>query len=133
MEYLDDVIVFWKRFDQRPKYLNEVLRTLQNETVSLKLKKCEFFTTQVRYRGHALRPGQLAADKTRIKSLKDLQHPCTITELRSFSGLCNLHSRFISGHTSIRASRNKLLRQEMPTDLSLFRDEENQTFRQPID
>lgn len=110
--YLDDVIVYSESFDQQRKDVDNILRTLQRARVPLKLKKCDFFKEAVKYLGTIRKQGQLAIDETRIKRLKDMQHPRNITKLRSFLRICNLYRRFMLGYTNIATPRSKLLRKE---------------------
>lgn len=132
MVYFDDDIVFPKSFHQHLQDVESVLRTLQKARVTLELKKCDFFTKTVKYLFHTIRPGQLSIDEVRIKSLKGMQHPRTLSELRSFMCLGNLYRRFIPGYTNVATPHNTLLWKEMPANLSSFEDEEKKEFRHLI-
>jgi hypothetical protein len=48
------------------------------------LKKCHFFKDTVDYLGHVIRPGQLSVAEKNTAALKDMTHPTSQTELRSF-------------------------------------------------
>lgn len=79
---------------------------------------------------HVVRPGEVAVDETLLNSLRKMQHPRTIAELHSSLGLCNLGQLFILGYNKIATTLNGLLHKEMPTNLSPFENDEDQTFRQ---
>jgi Reverse transcriptase (RNA-dependent DNA polymerase) len=49
--YLDDIIIFSRSAEQHLKDLDLVLGMLARSNVSLKFKKCKFFTTKVKYLG----------------------------------------------------------------------------------
>ena len=88
--YLDEVIIFSKNMEDHLLHVEQTLKALHAVGVTLKLEKCELFTTTVKYLGHVLRPGTLSIDEIATEALKELQHPRTQTELRQFLGLCNV-------------------------------------------
>ncbi len=57
--YLDDVIVFSHTLGDHIEHVDAVLTALRGAGVSLKLRKCQFFTDRIRYLGHIIRPGTL--------------------------------------------------------------------------
>ncbi len=70
--YLDDVIIFSSTFDE---HLGHILQVLKGAGLSLKLRKCHFFSDKVDYLGHVIRPGRLAvATRTRLQS-QDCSRP----------------------------------------------------------
>ncbi len=58
--YLDEVIVFSNTMEQHVAHLDHILGLLRAAGVSLKLKKCDFFTLSVNYLGHVIRPGRIS-------------------------------------------------------------------------
>ena len=107
--YLDDVIVFSEDDDEHITHLREILSVLKDTGMSLNLKKCSFFTKHIKYLGHIVRPGTIEVDKASTRCLEGLRPPRTITELRSFLGVCNVYRRFIRRLTDIAAPLNTLL------------------------
>jgi hypothetical protein len=91
-------------------HLEAVLHRLYRAGMTLNLKKCHFFKDTVDYLGHVIRPGQLSVAEKNTAALKDIMHPTTHTELRSFLGLCNVYRRFFKGFAKIAAPLNILLR-----------------------
>jgi RNase H-like domain found in reverse transcriptase len=57
-------------------------------------------------------------------ALKDMTHPTTQTELRSFLGLCNVYRRFFKDFAKISAPLNILLRKGETPQLSLLSPEQ---------
>ena len=50
--YLDDIIVFSKTLEDHIKHLETVFKILAEAGLKLKLKKCDFFKTEINYLGH---------------------------------------------------------------------------------
>lgn len=57
--YIDDVVIFSKSIEEHIDHVDDVLTTLSQAGISLKLKKCEFFHTCIKYLGHVIRPVRL--------------------------------------------------------------------------
>jgi hypothetical protein len=98
--------------------LDAVLHRLYRSKLTLNLKKCHFLKDTVDYLGHVIRPGQLSVAENNTTALKDMTHPTTQTELRSFLSLCNVYSRFVQGFAKIAAPLNILLRKGETLQLS---------------
>ena len=47
--YLDDIIVFSKTLEDHVKHLETVFKILAEAGLKLKLKKCDFFKTEINY------------------------------------------------------------------------------------
>ena len=88
--YIDDVIVFSKSIADHIKDVDLILQELANAGMTLRLKKCSFFTDRIKYLGHIIRPGRLEIDRAHVAPLKDATPPETITQLRSFLGFANV-------------------------------------------
>jgi RNase H-like domain found in reverse transcriptase len=111
------VIVFSSSRQAHLQHVNEALTLLGNSGLSLKLKKCHFFSDTVDYLGHVLRPGRLGVAEKNTTALRTAPLPRTQTELRSFLGLCNVYRRFVPHFSALAAPLNALLCKGMPPQL----------------
>lgn len=75
--YLDDVIIHSRDVEEHIGHVDAILSTLHRAGVSLKLKKCSFFTKEVKYLGHIIRPGSLSIDDDSTASLRNALAPET--------------------------------------------------------
>ena len=52
--FLDDIIVYSRSLKEHIKRLDEVLTILRNHGLKLKMRKCSFFQSSVKYLGHVV-------------------------------------------------------------------------------
>lgn len=67
--YLDDII-FSASFEDHLHRLNLVLTCLQNNNLKLKLSKCHFFKTEVKYLGHVVSASGWRRTRIKLKQWK---------------------------------------------------------------
>ena len=130
--YIDDILIFSKTVEDHIRHVDEILTTLTEANITLKISKCRFFSDTVEYLGHLIKPGQLQIDDTNTKSLKEAKPPTTKSELRSFLGLSNVYRRFIKKFAVLAYPLNQLLRKNSPDTFEL-NDEQLKAFRTFID
>ena len=55
--YIDDIIIYSKSVDEHIFHVYEIFTTLKEAGITLKMKKCMFFSDKVEYIGQIIRPG----------------------------------------------------------------------------
>jgi hypothetical protein len=88
--YLDDIIVYSRSREDHLEHLDAALLRIYRVGLSLNLKKCHFFRSEVSYLGHVIGPWTLSVSEKNTRTLRTAKPPTTQTELRSFFGLCNV-------------------------------------------
>jgi hypothetical protein len=109
-------------------HLDFVLNRLYRAGLSLNLKKCLFFKSEVSHLGHVIGPGTLEVAGEDTRALRTAKPPSTQTELRSFLGLCNVYRRFVKGFAKIAALLNSLLRKCDSPHLNTLNEDQLRTF-----
>lgn len=107
--YLDDVIVFSSTVDQHLVRLESVLSRLQKEGLKVKLEKCCFFQTEVKYLGHVITEEGVSTDPEKVAAVSTWGHPTTVSELRSFLGFASYYRRFVEGFSKLAAPLHHLV------------------------
>ena len=130
--YIDDIIIFSKTVDEHIRHVDEILTTLAEANITLKISKCRFFSETVEYLGHLIKPGKLEIDSANTKSLRDAQPPTNKSQIRSFLGLCNVYRRFIKNFAVLAFPLNQLLRKNTPDSFEL-NEEQMKSFHKFID
>lgn len=54
---MDDIFIYSKTRKEHKEHVKEMLQLLRNHKFHVKLKKCDFFQTQVQYSGHVILKG----------------------------------------------------------------------------
>jgi hypothetical protein len=93
--YLDDIIVFSKTEDDHIRHLRTVFDLLAKEGLKLKLSKCDFFKTKIKYLGHIITATGFHPDFDKIVSILNYPEPQNVKQLMSFLGLVNYYRKFV--------------------------------------
>ncbi|XP_049331323.1 retrovirus-related Pol polyprotein from transposon opus [Astyanax mexicanus] len=107
--YLDDIVIFSSTFDLHLQRLEVVLKRLQQNNLKLKLSKCHFFQSQVKYLGHVISSAGVATDPEKIKAVSEWERPQTVTQLRSFLGFASYYRRFVEGFAKHASPLHRLV------------------------
>jgi len=115
--YSDDVIIFFANAEQHVKDVDTVLHHVREAEVTLNLETCTWFSDEVEYLGHIVRPGQLHLHNKNGDALKPAKFPTTKTHLKSCLGMCNVYRRVVKDFAKRAKPLNALTRAEIPPDL----------------
>lgn len=106
--YLDDIIVVGKSFENMMENLQHVFQRLHQAGLKLKAKKCNLFATRVSYLGHIISKDDISTDPEKVRAVAEWPVPATVTELRSFLGLCSYYRRFIQNFAAVAKPLHRL-------------------------
>ena len=85
--YIDDILVFSKTHEEHAKHLRQVLQILQNQDFRVKLSKCEFAKSEVKFLGHVVGADGIKVDTSKTAVVSNWPVPNSLSPLRSFLGL----------------------------------------------
>lgn len=92
--YQDDVIVLSNNLDEHIRHINEILTTLHERGVILKINMFSFFHNQVEDFGHIIKQVHLYVDKKNVESLTQANKSTTKTQWSFFLGSCSFYQSF---------------------------------------
>jgi hypothetical protein len=115
---LDDMLVFIPEdFDLHLHQLSQVLGTLKNANMRLKLAKCKFGFPEVDYLSHVVGRFGLKMQPSRISAIEAVKLPKTKTDVRSFLGMAGYYRTFIRDFTGIAYYLHQSLKDSEPNEI----------------
>lgn len=99
--YLDDLLVFLPTFQDHLVRLETVLKRLRETGLKVKMERCHFLQSEVRFLGHQVSAQDIGTDPVKISAVQTWQIPTTVKELSSFLGFCSYYRRFTEGFSKI--------------------------------
>lgn len=106
--YLDDIIIFSKTFEDHLDHLKQVLDALEKENVKLKPSKCEFGLSEIEYLGHTLAHNIVKPLLSNADAISQLPRPTNVKQVRQFCGKVNYYRKFIPNVSKILSPINQL-------------------------
>ena len=108
--FIDDILVFSKSVNSHLSDIKEVLESLRNGNLSVKLEKCSFFQSQVEYLGHRISGEGIACINN--GKLETMSRPNNVKELQRFLGVANFFRKFIPVFSRVAYPLYQLLRKD---------------------
>ena len=114
--YLDDIIIFSRTPQEHLSHICMVFEKLRSANLSMKKRKCSFFSKQIQYLGHILSATGIQALPAKTHAIQHMQPPTTPKQVRAFLGLVGYYRKFIKGFTEIAKPLTLLTRQQAKFD-----------------
>lgn len=117
--YLDDILMFSKSFDEHIEHLRKLLNAIKVEGFHLKFAKCSFATHSVKYLGHIIDKNTVRPLNDNLIAIKDFPRPNNRKNIRQFLGKVNFYHKFIKDSSKTLEPFHNLLRKNVPFIWSL--------------
>ncbi|GBG86706.1 hypothetical protein CBR_g41770 [Chara braunii] len=116
--YLDDILIFSKSAEEHAQHVETVLSLLRQHKYKVNLEKCEFGRTKILYLGHEVPAEGIRPEDAKVASIRDWPEPQTVTEVRSFLGMCGYYRNFVKNYSTVASPLTDLTRLDTPWDWS---------------
>ncbi|XP_064197194.1 uncharacterized protein LOC135257909 [Anguilla rostrata] len=101
--YLDDILIFSQNPQDHVSHVRKVLQQLLENKLFVKVEKCEFHVSSVRFLGFIIEEGQVRMDPEKVKVVIEWPTPTTLKHLQRFLGFANFYRRFIRDYSRVVA------------------------------
>ena len=106
--YLDDIVIFSKNKQEHKEHLRKVFEILRKWKLTLKSTKCRFGLSEIPLLGHYVSKDGLRADPEKIRAIKDMPPPKSVTGIRSFLGTVGYYRDLIPNFADTACKLTKL-------------------------
>jgi hypothetical protein len=90
--YLDDILIITKgSYEDHLAQVDKVFKRLQKAGLQVNVGKSKFAVQELEYLGYWLTPNGIRPVAKKIETIKNLEHPKTIKQVRSFLGMINYY------------------------------------------
>ena len=107
--YMDDIMVATRDVEEHFRILKEVFKRLVDNKLELRLDKCGFLRTNVKYLGYEIDGSGIKADDTGPRAVRDFPVPTNVHSVRSLLGLA---SYFVKNFSTIAKPLTDLTRKD---------------------
>lgn len=114
IDSIDDIFVLLKTKEEHLKHIDEVLLLLKNDGVTIKLKKCFYFSMTIDYFGRVIDPDRLQVTQKKTKEINLPQYTTAVSEMRLFPSLWNVYCQFLPNLARLVSLLNKKLKTTHP-------------------
>ena len=108
--FLDDILILGSTKDEHLANLRKVIERLHNAQLSIKISKCRFFETSLKFLGHIISETGLSPDPAKIEAIKKMKQPTTVKEIQGFLGLVGFYRKFIRNFSKIALPLTNLVK-----------------------
>ena len=73
--FVDDILIYSQSEEEHEDYLRIVLQALRDHKLYVKISKCEFLLTEVKFLGHVMLASSVSVDPNKVKVVMIWERP----------------------------------------------------------
>ena len=110
VNYIDDILVFSKTFEEHLRQIELLIEALKSVGFKLKLSKCYFAKSSVKYIGHVIEKNGIRPAKDNLRAIREFERPKTKKNVRQLLGKINFYYKYIKNASKLLEPLHNLLR-----------------------
>lgn len=107
--YLDDIVVTGASIQEHNNRVQELFAKMQTYGLRVRMDKCIFLETEVKFLGQIISKDGRKPDKEKIQAIVQMPAPTDISRLRALLGMITYYSAYVPNMRNIRAPLDNLL------------------------
>ena len=112
--YIDDVLIYSRSFSEHLQHIDAVFKCFKEAGVVIKPSKCVFASSEITYLGHIINEHGTRPDPSKVEAVKHFPLLSTVTEVKSFLGLCSYFRRYVQNFAQLSEPLVGLTRKSVP-------------------
>ena len=113
VNYIDDVLIFSRTFEEHLEHVRRVLKALEEASMNLKLSKCQFFKSEVTYLGHRIGKNFSQPMNDNLRAIREFPRPKNRKNVRQILGKVNHYRKYIASCTQKLRPLHDLLKKNV--------------------
>ena len=123
--YIDDTGVYSMSWDEHLVHLENVFKAFLDAGMTLKLSKCKFCHSKVKFVGHIVGSGTRSVVQSKLEAIKAIPEPTTKKLLRSFLGMCNFYRMYVPRFSELAVTLTDLTTHKGSNKIVFNEDQRN--------
>ena len=111
--YLYDILITGRSMAEHNSRLRTLFTRLRNAGIRLKMDKCEFGLTSLKYHGQIIDANGTRSDPAKVRAIVDCPRPQSTNQLRSFSCMVNYYGKFVPNISTINGPLYDLTKKDV--------------------
>ncbi len=97
---------------EHKRHIKAVLEKIREANLKLKLSKCQWFQTELKFVGYLVGRNGIRPDPRNVEKIKNAEVPKNTTELRRFLGMAQYYRQYINGYADVTGPLYDMLKED---------------------
>ena len=110
--YIDDIIVFSNNEEEHMEKLKQVFQKLREANLKIKLKKCTFFKSSIKFLGHKVDKNGISIHEDHLEPIKNYPVPKCKKDIQKLMGFLSFFRSYVPNFAEIALPITELLKND---------------------
>jgi Reverse transcriptase (RNA-dependent DNA polymerase) len=99
--FIDDILIFTEKEEGHEEIVKEVSWKLKENDLFLKVEKCIFGASEIKFLGLIISPDGIKMDLIKVNAIMSWPVPKKVKDVQAFLGLANFYCHFVHNFSKI--------------------------------